>query len=163
MRVILQKDKFFLQKNSSALVEFCYPSKLYSQRHLDYSFYCPVIPALWSQLHSQYSNLTTAISKHEWPSGLSFIVKTQRGPNYYCSELFLSGPQQTRGLRNKRVNLYPKTYSNFRRSCSTWTTHLSPIFISGQYDVTPSPPRTEKAPCHMCIQTLHIWPTFTLC
>lgn len=42
-------------------------------------------------------------------------MKTQPGPNSYCSALLLSDPQQTHGQRNKKANLYQKTYSNFRR------------------------------------------------
>lgn len=163
MKTIPQKAKFFLSKNSSTLLYFVIHLNCTDKYRGIISL--TVLSSLCYDHNCTYSecwNLTLAISKHEQPSGLSFTVKTQPGPNRYCSELFLSDPQQTHGLRNKRANLYQKTYSDFR-SYSTWTTQLSLIFLLGQNNINANPPWTEKARCPMCIQTLHIWPSFTLC
>lgn len=121
-----------------------------------HNFYCSVIHVLWPQLQL-LRTLKSHCShfKHERPAGVSNALHTKSGPNSRCSELVLSGLQWTLGPRNSRVNLFQKTYSNFRRCLQPELLSYPLYFHWVNITLILPVPSEEKVPCHSYTQTLH--------
>lgn len=148
----------FLEKFKPA-DEFCYPPELHWQSHRDYSF-----------SHLLLSCQPCAMITNAFTQNAKILLQPFQNMNDlqgFLSQWTQNLPQSAAALSsscqilNRRVAWGIRGPVFIWRPTATsedltWMAQLLPVFLLGQINTNLNPLWTEKAPCHIYIQTSHV-------